>query len=288
VLASYCDALGVRAFADGKDLAADLAERKCSAMIDALCDKPLINIESAINHPCQALADWRTLDELGVPQRAKFVLSWAGIRARCRWRCPRRRCTWPRCAAWKWWCCARKASRCRRRSWTRRGARAAAAGGSVRETAIAPRRWPARTCSMPRNGAHQPYGDAGRRMRARAGLVDWCVRESWFAGARPMPLMHCLPVRRNVASPMSAGRPRARGQARGLQSTGGGRWPFCTACWPDRPPCHGVTDMIKSRPTLPRRARAAQAPPYIRMYKNKVFVIKAGGAVFATKRPRAR
>jgi N-acetylornithine carbamoyltransferase len=35
----------------------------------ALCDKPLINLESAMNHPCQALADWRTMDELRVPKR---------------------------------------------------------------------------------------------------------------------------------------------------------------------------------------------------------------------------
>src|SRR5665213_1758877 len=74
-LASYCDALGVRAFAEGKSLAADLAET-LFGMIDALCDKPLINLESAMNHPAQALADWRTLDELDVPRRAKFVLSW--------------------------------------------------------------------------------------------------------------------------------------------------------------------------------------------------------------------
>jgi ornithine carbamoyltransferase len=46
-------------------------------MIDKLCDKPLINMESAMNHPCQALADWRTLDEFKIPVRAKFVLSWA-------------------------------------------------------------------------------------------------------------------------------------------------------------------------------------------------------------------
>src|SRR5271170_3259789 len=75
VLASYCDALGVRAFAEGKSLATDLGET-LFGMIDALCDKPLINLESAMNHPCQALADWRTLDELKVPKRAKFVLSW--------------------------------------------------------------------------------------------------------------------------------------------------------------------------------------------------------------------
>ncbi len=75
VLASYCDALGVRAFADGKDLKSDIAET-LFGMIDALCDKPLINMESAMNHPAQALADWRTLDEMRTPKRGKFVLSW--------------------------------------------------------------------------------------------------------------------------------------------------------------------------------------------------------------------
>ena len=35
-------------------------------------------MESAIDHPCQSLADWKTMDELGVPANGgKFVLSWA-------------------------------------------------------------------------------------------------------------------------------------------------------------------------------------------------------------------
>src|SRR3984893_7805703 len=75
VLASYCDALGVRAFADGRSLKNDMDET-LFRMIDELCDKPLINMESAMNHPCQALSDWRTLDELQIPQHSKFVLSW--------------------------------------------------------------------------------------------------------------------------------------------------------------------------------------------------------------------
>ncbi|HXI67548.1 MAG TPA: hypothetical protein VNH41_06400, partial [Steroidobacteraceae bacterium] len=54
VLASYCDALGVRIFAEGRDLASDLAESTFSAIAD-LCDKPVVNLESAVNHPCQAL-----------------------------------------------------------------------------------------------------------------------------------------------------------------------------------------------------------------------------------------
>jgi N-acetylornithine carbamoyltransferase len=75
VLASYCDALGIRAFAEGRDLAADLSERQFLQMA-GLCDKPLVNLESAVNHPCQALADWKTLDDLRVPRTGKFVLSW--------------------------------------------------------------------------------------------------------------------------------------------------------------------------------------------------------------------
>src|SRR6202035_282676 len=50
VLASYCDALGVRAFADGKNLADDLAE-SLFGMIDQMCDKRLNNLESAGFHP---------------------------------------------------------------------------------------------------------------------------------------------------------------------------------------------------------------------------------------------
>ena len=76
VLASYADALGIRAFAAGKDLAEDVAETRFKAMA-AVVDKPLINLESAMSHPCQSLADWKTMDDLVVPQRAKFVLSWA-------------------------------------------------------------------------------------------------------------------------------------------------------------------------------------------------------------------
>ena len=44
------------------------------------------------------------------------------------------------------------------------------------------------------------YGDIEADSRLRADLSDWCVRERWFAGALPeAKLMHCLPVRRNVA-----------------------------------------------------------------------------------------
>ncbi|HET7607433.1 MAG TPA: hypothetical protein VFL84_02060, partial [Gammaproteobacteria bacterium] len=76
VIASYGDAMGVRAFAERRDLAHDLADNDFKALT-GLIDKPWINMESAIDHPCQSLADWKTLDDLKVPQDGKFVLSWA-------------------------------------------------------------------------------------------------------------------------------------------------------------------------------------------------------------------
>ncbi|MCL4792467.1 MAG: acetylornithine carbamoyltransferase, partial [Gammaproteobacteria bacterium] len=64
VISSYGDALGIRAFANRVSLADDLADKEFMAMRE-LVNVPLINMESAIQHPCQSLADWKTMDELG-------------------------------------------------------------------------------------------------------------------------------------------------------------------------------------------------------------------------------
>ncbi len=77
VLAGYADALGIRSFAGGTDLAADLADSTFLSMA-GVCPVPVINLESAVDHPCQALGDWKTMDDLGIPERGgRFVLSWA-------------------------------------------------------------------------------------------------------------------------------------------------------------------------------------------------------------------
>lgn len=200
VLDSYCDALGVRAFAEGRDLAADLAERTFTA-ITSLCTNPLINLESSANHPCQALADWKTLDDLEVPRRGRFVLSWANHPRALPLAVP---------AAVSQMAALRGMDVVVLRPQgyalppaimdkVRRVA--AASGGSVSETddrnaAIAG----AHVVYAKEWGSTEHYGDAEADARARAGLGDWMLRESWFARARlDCHLMHCLPVRRNVA-----------------------------------------------------------------------------------------
>jgi N-acetylornithine carbamoyltransferase len=78
---------------------------------------------------------------------------------------------------------------------------ASAAGGSVTETADRAAALNGASVLYAKEwGATGSYGDAAGDARLRAELNDWCVRERWFAAAQPeAKLMHCLPVRRNVA-----------------------------------------------------------------------------------------
>jgi N-acetylornithine carbamoyltransferase len=200
VLASYCDALGVRAFAEGKNLQNDLGE-SLFRMIDGLCDKPLINLESAMNHPCQALADWRTLDELRIPARAKFVLCWAYHPKALPLAVP---AATLHMAAMRGMdvVVARPEGYALPPQIMEKAHRAAAeAGGSVTETADRAAALQGASVLYAKEwGSTQYYGDVEADSRLRADRSDWCVTERWFAQAMPdAKLMHCLPVRRNVA-----------------------------------------------------------------------------------------
>jgi N-acetylornithine carbamoyltransferase len=200
VLASYCDALGIRSFAEGKDLAADIAESQFARM-SALCPKPLVNLESAMNHPCQALADWKTLDDHGVPRRGRFVLSWVNHPRALPLAVPAATVHMAAQRGMEVVVLRPEGYALPDGVMQKARAAAAAAGGSVTETDD-------RTAAL--DGAHvlyakewgSPlhYGNAEAETLARLPLADWCVREPWFAAARPdCHFMHCLPVRRNVA-----------------------------------------------------------------------------------------
>jgi N-acetylornithine carbamoyltransferase len=200
VLASYCDALGVRAFAEGKDLQADLRET-LFGMIDELCEKPLINMESAVNHPCQALADWRTMDELKVPSRAKFVLSWVYHPKALPLAVPAATVHMAAMRGMEVVVARPDGFALPAEIMDKARSAASAAGGSVTETADRAAALKGASVLYAKEwGATGSYGDAAGDARLRAELNDWCVRERWFAAAQPdAKLMHCLPVRRNVA-----------------------------------------------------------------------------------------
>lgn len=199
VLASYCDALGIRIFAEGKDLAHDLAETTFGAMA-ALIDKPLINLESAVNHPCQALADWKTLDELGVPRGGRFVLSWAYHPRALPLAVPAAALHMAALRGMEVIVLRPEGFALPAALMERARRAAATSGGSVRETsereaALAG----AHVLYVKEWGATACYGDAAADARLRSALTGWCVREDWFAAAPECHVMHCLPVRRNTA-----------------------------------------------------------------------------------------
>lgn len=200
VIASYGDAMGVRAFAERRDLAHDIADADFKNLT-SLIDKPWINMESAIDHPCQSLADWKTLDELGVPANGKFVLSWGyhpralplAVTAATINMAAKRGMNIVHLRPPGFELPPAIMDKARRA--------AAASGGSVSETTD-------RREAM--EGAHviytksysstKYYGDKLGDQALREQLVGtWCVDEPWFANARPdCRFMHCLPVRRGV------------------------------------------------------------------------------------------
>jgi N-acetylornithine carbamoyltransferase len=199
-LASYCDALGVRAFAEGKDLASDLGET-VFGMIDQLCDKPLINMESAMNHPCQALADWRTMDELKVPTRAKFVLSWTYHPKALPLAVPAATVHMAAMRGMEVVVLRPDGFALPEPIMEKARLAARSSGGSVTETSDRHSALAGASILYAKEwGTTAYYGDIEADLRLRAELSDWCVREQWFQKALPdAKLMHCLPVRRNVS-----------------------------------------------------------------------------------------
>lgn len=76
VIGSYCDLIGVRSFAGLSDREADYGENILRQFIE-YSGKPVISLESATVHPCQAFADLITIEEHKRNARPKVVLSWA-------------------------------------------------------------------------------------------------------------------------------------------------------------------------------------------------------------------
>lgn len=76
VIGSYCDIIGVRSFAGLTDREYDYNETVLKQFIE-YSGKPVISLESATVHPCQAFADLITIDEYRRTNRPKVVMTWA-------------------------------------------------------------------------------------------------------------------------------------------------------------------------------------------------------------------
>jgi N-acetylornithine carbamoyltransferase len=200
VIASYADAIGIRAFAERESLEDDLADVEFNALRE-LCNIPRINMESAINHPCQSLADWKTMDELQIPrQGGKFVLSWAYHPRALPLAVPSATVQMAAMRGMDVTVLRPDGFELPEAIMHKARQAAASSGGSVTETndraealegaqIIYAKSW-----SSTRN-----YGNRPEDEKLRHGLEDWCVDEPWFeTAADDCRFMHCLPVRRGV------------------------------------------------------------------------------------------
>jgi N-acetylornithine carbamoyltransferase len=201
VISSYGDALGIRAFANRVSLADDLADKEFLAMRE-LVKVPLINMESAIQHPCQSLADWKTMDELKVPRKdGKFVLSWSWHPKALPLAVPSAtlhmaamrgmNVTVVRPAGFELPPAVMDKAR----------QAASLSGGSVRETDDRAEAYAGAHVIYAKEWAStRHYGDRLADQKLRESLQDWIVDEPSFKTAQPdARFMHCLPVRRGVA-----------------------------------------------------------------------------------------
>ncbi len=200
VIASYSDAIGIRAFAERKNLETDLADSEFAALID-LIDTPYINMESAMGHPCQNLADWKTLDDLGVPANGgKLVLSWAYHPRALPLAVPASTLFTAAKRGMDVTVLRPEGFELPEQVMQKANEAAEASGGSIQETDD-------RAEAM--EGAHiiyakswsstKHYGNKLADQKLREAHIDWCVDEPWFDNARDdCRFMHCLPVRRGV------------------------------------------------------------------------------------------
>lgn len=200
VIASYADVIGIRAFAQRRDLSFDLADREFKAMTD-LISIPYINMESAINHPCQSLADWLTLDELNLPARkGKFVLSWAFHPRPLPLSVPAATVHMAAMRGMDVTVLRPEGFELPESIMEKARVAAQCSGGSITETTSRDEAMEGANVIYAKSWASTiHYGDTVADNELRKDLVEWRISESWMEKAKKdCRFMHCLPVRRGV------------------------------------------------------------------------------------------
>ena len=76
VIGTYCDVIGVRAFARFESKEDDYQEKILKQFID-FAGVPIVSMEAATRHPLQSFADLLTIEEFKQKPKPKVVLTWA-------------------------------------------------------------------------------------------------------------------------------------------------------------------------------------------------------------------
>ena len=199
VFSRYFSALGLRSFARGEDQQEDLLDKTFTSFLEH-AKIPVFNMESALYHPCQALADLMTIKELFQDfQGRKVTITWANH--------PR---ALPMAVANSALLAMTKMGMhvtlahpesfdLQEGIMNMAGDLAVKSGGSL--DVVHDRLQGAKDADVVYAkswGSLLRYEDPGAEQDLRDGLKDWVVDSELMSCTRRAYFMHCLPVRRNV------------------------------------------------------------------------------------------
>lgn len=199
VLERYVCAIGVRTFADLQDWETERTDPILNSFAK-YASVPVINLESAMHHPCQSMADMMTIKEKLGERKKKVLLTWAWHPKPLPMAVPNSFALAAAQFGHDLRIAHPKGYELDNDLLAEIEGYAAAAGGSVEYTydvnagfdgveVVYAKSWGSKTF----------YGDSNGDIREReAYRKDWIVDEAKMTRTNNGIFMHCLPVRRNV------------------------------------------------------------------------------------------
>lgn len=199
VLGRYCVAIGVRTFAALKNW----EDERTDPILNAFAkysDAPIINLESAMHHPCQAMADIMTIQERLGAGRKRVLLTWAWHPKPLPMAVPNSFALAAAQMGHDLLIAHPKGYELDDELMGQIRQQAAGAGGSVNVTSEVDQAFDNIEVVYAKSwGSRNFYGASEKDIAERATYRDkWIVDEQKMARTNSAIFMHCLPVRRNV------------------------------------------------------------------------------------------
>ncbi|HEV2707228.1 MAG TPA: N-acetylornithine carbamoyltransferase [Pyrinomonadaceae bacterium] len=198
VVGRYCAAIGVRTFAALKDWEEERRDPILRAFAEH-AEVPLINLESAMHHPCQSLADMLTVREKLGAGRKRLLLTWAWHPKPLPMAVPNSFALASAQMGHELVIAHPEGYELDEELMSEVRGAAEASGGSVSLTHDVAEAFDGAQAVYAKSwGSRRFYGDAARDISERARYrADWIVDEAKMRRTDSALFMHCLPVRRN-------------------------------------------------------------------------------------------
>jgi len=199
VLERYVSAIGVRTFAALEDWDTERTDPILNAFA-RYASVPIINLESAMHHPCQSMADMMTIREHLGTEKKKVLLTWAWHPKALPMAVPNSFALAAAQFGHDLRIAHPKGYELDDELLAEIGSQATANGGSVEFTNDVDEAFGGVEVVYAKSwGSKNFYGDANGDIRERTAYRDkWIVNDEKMARTSDAIFMHCLPVRRNV------------------------------------------------------------------------------------------